>query len=54
MWDDHEIRDGWGSHRDSGSVADTMANYFRIARHAFIANQLLRSYAPGSIPDRRQ
>jgi hypothetical protein len=53
MWDDHEIRDGWGSHRDSGSVADTMANYFRIARHAFIANQLLRSYAPGSIDQAR-
>ncbi|HEX7241430.1 MAG TPA: alkaline phosphatase D family protein [Longimicrobiaceae bacterium] len=47
MWDDHEIRDGWGSQDDERS--DTMSTYFRVARHAFIANQLLRSYAPGTL-----
>lgn len=47
MWDDHEIRDGWGSQGDE--MSEPMRTYFRIARHAFIANQLLRSYAPGAI-----
>jgi PhoD-like phosphatase len=66
MWDDHEIRDGWGSQGDEAcdltkgddrcnqskggaSCNPTMRTYFRIARHAFIAHQLLRSYAPDEI-----
>jgi hypothetical protein len=48
MWDDHEIRDGWGSQGDELTNRDMIA-YFRVARHAFIAHQLLRSYAPGEI-----
>ena len=40
MWDDHEIRDGWGSHNDE--MSDEWKRYFRVARHAFIANQYLR------------
>ena len=50
MWDDHEIRDGWGSQGDE--LREPMRSYFRIARHAFIAHQLLRSYAPGAIDQR--
>lgn len=55
MWDDHEIRDGWGSHCDDDPEspceegAEVWRNYFREARHAFIAHQLLRSYPPGTI-----
>ncbi len=47
MWDDHEIRDGWGSQGDEDTPQ--MQAYFSVARHAFIAYQLLRSYAPGAI-----
>lgn len=47
MWDDHEIRDGWGSQGDEH--LEPFRTYFPIARHAFIAHQLLRSYPPGSI-----
>ena len=50
MWDDHEIRDGWGSQGDE--LREPMRSYFPIARHAFIAHQLLRSYAPGAIDQR--
>lgn len=61
MWDDHEIRDGWGSQGDEscdptkgdGRRDPAMCAYFRVARHAFIAHQLLRSYAPGEIKQRR-
>lgn len=45
MWDDHEIRDGWGSQRDESD--SDMASYFRVARHAFIAHQMIRSSPPG-------
>lgn len=48
MWDDHEIRDGWGS-QDDELRDPAMVAYFPIARHAFIAHQLLRSYPPGEI-----
>jgi len=47
MWDDHEIRDGWGSQGDEDS--EVWRRYFFVARHAFIANQLLRTYRPGDI-----
>ena len=47
MWDDHEVRDGWGSQDDEHESA--MQDYFSVARHAFIAYQLLRSYPPQSI-----
>lgn len=50
MWDDHEIRDGWGSQGDE--LSQPMSDYFEIARHAFIAHQLLRSYAPATIDQR--
>lgn len=45
MWDDHEIRDGWGSHGDEGK--DNWPLYFREARHAFIANQYMRMLPTG-------
>lgn len=48
MWDDHEIRDGWGSHGNE-RTNPRMEGYFRVARHAFIANQLLRASPPGSL-----
>jgi hypothetical protein len=47
MWDDHEIRDGWGSHGDETGEIDGEPNnfplYYKVARHAFIAHQYLRS-----------
>lgn len=47
MWDDHEIRDGWGSHGDEQD--EDKQRLFKIARHAFIANQYLRNIEPGGI-----
>lgn len=47
MWDDHEIRDGWGSQGDEHK--GKWPEYFKIARHAFIANQLLRNILPDTI-----
>jgi hypothetical protein len=46
MWDDHEIRDGWGSQGDEDDVNSSWPIYFKSARHAFIAHQYLRSLAP--------
>ncbi len=54
MWDDHEIRDGWGSHGDETGEIDGETNndimhfplYYKVARHAFIAHQYLRSVKP--------
>jgi len=39
MWDDHEIRDGWGSHSDEHVYVDT---YYAAARTAFIEHQFHR------------
>jgi hypothetical protein len=44
MWDDHEIRDGWGSQGDEH--VSPWPEYYSAARQAFIANQYLRSLAP--------
>ncbi|MDB5281480.1 MAG: hypothetical protein JWO06_555, partial [Bacteroidota bacterium] len=52
MWDDHEIRDGWGSEGDeydknnSGVLAPKYADYYRLARKAFIQHQLALSPVP--------
>lgn len=51
MWDDHEIRDGWGSQGDESK--ELMKAYFRVARHAFIAHQLLRSFPPGEMDNEK-
>jgi hypothetical protein len=47
MWDDHEIRDGWGSQGDEN--VSPWPEYYSVARKAFIANQYLRSVAPQKI-----
>jgi hypothetical protein len=39
VWDDHDIRDGWGSQGDEHIYRDT---YFRAARDAYIAHQIRR------------
>jgi len=57
MWDDHEIRDGWGSQydenrswiKDDKKEPKAWQRYYKQARHAFIANQLLRRYAPKGV-----
>lgn len=36
VWDDHEIRDGWGSH---GDESNKFQDQFKIARNAFIEHQ---------------
>lgn len=48
VWDDHEIRDGWGSHgdeykRENGQykLASSLESYFRASREAYIAHQFL-------------
>ena len=42
-WDDHEIRDGWGSHGDEydddGTLAADLAPYYYLSRRAFIEHQ---------------
>jgi len=39
VWDDHDIRDGWGSQGDEHIYRET---YFRPARDAYVAHQILR------------
>jgi hypothetical protein len=39
VWDDHEIRDGWGSQGDEHVFLDT---YYAAARQAFVQHQLWR------------
>lgn len=44
VWDDHEIRDGWGSHGDeynkkTGKMADDLQPYFNLAKRAYIEHQ---------------
>ena len=39
VWDDHDIRDGWGSQGDEHIYRET---YFRAARDAYVAHQILR------------
>ena len=44
-WDDHEIRDGWGSQGDEytgGCMDQELAKYYLKARHAFVRHQFLR------------
>ncbi len=43
VWDDHEIRDGWGSHGDeyiNGKLNDSLKPYYLLARKAFVEHQL--------------
>lgn len=44
IWDDHEIRDGWGSHGDEyteqGKLSDSLKQYYSSSRSAFIEHQL--------------
>lgn len=48
VWDDHEIRDGWGSQLDEyfadGRMNPELAGHFNAAKKAFIAHQ--SSYGP--------
>lgn len=42
VWDDHEIRDGWGSHGDEyydGKMNDTLAPFYFASREAYIQHQ---------------
>lgn len=46
VWDDHEIRDGWGSHGDeyseeTGEMSNYLKPYFNIAKSAYISHQLM-------------
>lgn len=41
MWDDHDIRDGWGSHGDEHNPQ--WRNYYQHARDAFVAFQAARN-----------
>jgi phosphodiesterase/alkaline phosphatase D-like protein len=45
MWDDHDIRDGWGSQGDEQE--DQWPDYYRAARRWFFAYQALRNVTPG-------
>jgi hypothetical protein len=52
VWDDHEIRDGWGSHGDeyilkTGKMAGDLRPYFNFAKQAYIEHQ----YALGTKAD---
>lgn len=42
-WDDHEIRDGWGSHGDeyddNGNISSDLKPYYFLSRQAFIDHQ---------------
>jgi hypothetical protein len=38
-WDDHDVRDGWGSHGDEHVFRDS---FFRVFREAFVAHQVAR------------
>lgn len=44
VWDDHEIRDGWGSHGDeyktNGEISDSLKPYYNLSRKAYIDHQL--------------
>lgn len=43
-WDDHEIRDGWGSHGDeyrNGILSPELASTYRAARSGYVQHQLL-------------
>ena len=56
VWDDHEIRDGWGSHGDEydakGKLNDTLAPYYLAARKAFIDHQwIIGPVKKNSAPD---
>ncbi|HYO93864.1 MAG TPA: alkaline phosphatase D family protein [Polyangiaceae bacterium] len=48
MWDDHEIRDGWGSHGDEEALLKTEGwrQHVAAARRWFVAYQGLRNPAP--------
>jgi PhoD-like phosphatase len=42
MWDDHEIRDGWGSHGDEyvdGVLTQPLKTFYNLSRRAFIEHQ---------------
>lgn len=43
VWDDHEIRDGWGSHGDEYDPQNDQIEYYKLSREAYIKHQ----YAPG-------
>ncbi|WP_437956198.1 alkaline phosphatase D family protein [Sorangium sp. So ce119] len=51
MWDDHEIRDGWGSHGDEGE--GEWSAWYKSARSAFVAWQALRNPGCGGAADHR-
>jgi hypothetical protein len=44
VWDDHEIRDGWGSHGDEypgGSLNPKLRDYYLLSRDAFFQHQFI-------------
>ncbi len=48
MWDDHEIRDGWGSHGDeysNGQLNQPLKTYYLQSRKAFIEHQWIKGPA---------
>jgi hypothetical protein len=51
MWDDHDIRDGWGSQRDEDGPG--WQRYYSYAREAFVAFQAARNpvYQTSAAPD---
>lgn len=48
MWDDHDIRDGWGSHGDEHD--DRWRAHLDAAREAFLSYQFLRNPEPVAFP----
>lgn len=50
MWDDHEIRDGWGSHGDEETLLRTEGwrHHIAAARRWFVGYQALRNPAPAA------
>jgi hypothetical protein len=56
-WDDHEIRDGWGSVRNDyigEAVNPALAPYFKLARRAYIEHQVKIGPAAAAGDDPRQ
>jgi phosphodiesterase/alkaline phosphatase D-like protein len=53
MWDDHEIRDGWGSHGDERELLQQAEwrSHLRAARRSFVGYQALRNPALGANAD---
>ncbi len=54
MWDDHEIRDGWGSQGDeynNGKLTQPLKTYYLQSRRAFIEHQWIKGPATATPVD---